>query len=121
MPYPLTGRHTMLNALANAISGVSLWNGDPTTTGIEIAGGAPAYARKTITWKEAAAGAKNATDDAAGRPVFDVPSGANVTHVAFTNIAGGIEAYGILATARNYTSQGTFTLDDADLSLTVGS
>jgi len=56
---------------------MSLHTGYPATSGNEIAGGTPAYARKSITWGTASNGAIAVTN----QPVFDVPAGATVAAV----------------------------------------
>ena len=87
MPLTDAGRNNMLSGgLGNAITHVSLHNGDPSTTGAnELTGGSPAYARKAVTWNAAATGLR----DNSGALDFDVPA-TTVYHVGFwTAITSG--------------------------------
>jgi hypothetical protein len=80
MPLVNAAKNLMLDALAGINPSISaafasLHSGDPGPTGAnEVAGGAPAYARKSITWNAAAAGSL----DNNANPVFDVPAGTTV-------------------------------------------
>lgn len=81
MPYASGGKNAMLNALGALATHASLHSGLPSDAGnVELTGGSPAYARKSLgAWGAAAAGSmdKNAAD-----PVFDVPAG-DVVAVGF--------------------------------------
>src|SRR6266498_3720083 len=57
---------------------LSLHTAFPPTTGNEVTGGSPAYARKSFTWSAASAGSKAMS----GTQVFDVPAGTTVRAVA---------------------------------------
>ena len=101
----------MLDALL--ISHVSLHSADPGDTGAnEITGGAPAYARKTISWNTAAA--KNL--DSSTAPVFDVPV-LTITHWGGWDALtlGNFLAGGALSATEVFAAQGTYTLTDADI------
>lgn len=114
MPVSTAGLNKMLDALG--ITHVSLHTADPGDTGTsEATGGAPAYARKAITWNAAAA--KNL--DSATAPVFDVPAG-TYTHWGGWDAlsAGNFLAGGTLSASEIYAGQGTYTLTDADISAT---
>lgn len=108
-----------LNIAADAIAAqagfVSLHSADPGATGInELAGGAPAYARKAISFAPAALG--NA--DSNVQPVFDVPAGSTVTHVGFWTAATlGTFLGADPVTNEVFAAQGQYRLDDADLSV----
>jgi len=66
------GKNLVLNALAAAISHLSVHTAIPDDTGSsEATGGTPAYARKAATWGSAASGAVSISNT----PVFDVPAG----------------------------------------------
>jgi len=73
------------NALLDSAATGSLTNGTPHlglhtalgNGGAEVAGGAPAYARKSITWNAAATGSK----DIAAAQTFDIPAGTTVRAV----------------------------------------
>lgn len=110
-------KHVMLNELATVAVFVSLHTADPTTVGDnEVTGGSPAYARKAITWNTAASGAL----DSSNAPVFDVPAGTTVTHFGLWSLVSSGTFYGGGALSANeaFTAQGTYTLSDADISLT---
>ena len=122
MPYTDAAKNIMLNALArgiapdtDGINKVSLHTASPGSTGTnEVTGGS--YARQTITWNAASAGA---IDDS-NAPVFDVPAGTTVAFVGFWyDSAGGNEAFaGYVDVADEvFTNAGTYTLTDADLDL----
>jgi hypothetical protein len=81
---------------------------------VEISGGSPAYARKTITFAAAAEGLLDETSN----PVFDVPAAAVVNYVGFfsavtTGTLCGIDS----VTQETFGAQGTYTLTDAKLDL----
>lgn len=83
---------------------------------VEIAGGAPAYARKAVTWNAAAAGTLD--DSTAPAPAFDVPAGATVDAAGlFTAAAAGTLLVLDPVTPEPFAAQGVYTLDDADLDL----
>lgn len=81
---------------------------------VEISGGSPAYARKSITWNAAAEGS---VDDS-NVPVFDVPAAAVVDYVGFFSAvtAGTLCAIDPVI-PETFGAQGTYTLTDADLDL----
>ena len=110
-----TGKNVMLDALAGAAGFVSLHTADPGTTGInEATGGAPAYARKAITWNAAATGSVTASN----QPVFDVPAG-TYTHVGFWSLVTAGTFYGSGdITDEVFAGQGTYTLTATTISVT---
>jgi len=84
-------------------------------SGNEITGGAPAYARKSVTWNAAAAGSM----DDSNTQVFDVPSGTTIRRVGFFSALTTGTYYGDAEiTDETYGAQGTYTVTDADISLT---
>jgi hypothetical protein len=84
------------------------------STGTELTGGSPAYARKAITWGAAANGSMSASN----QPVFDVPAGASVKHVIFMSaLTSGTEYARATVTEETYGNQGTYTLTSATLDL----
>lgn len=112
----------MLNHLVgNAATGgpitqASLHSAFPPSDANELAGGAPAYARKALAF-EADAGTETAGSvDVSNQPVFDIPAGATVGAAAFRAADGTIMADADL-TDEVYAAQGTYTLTDADLHL----
>lgn len=108
-------KNAMLDALAGVAVFASLHTADPGTTGAnEVSGGSPAYARKAITWNSAAAGAL----DNNANPVFDVPAGTTITHVGLWSAASAGTFYGSFdITDETFGAQGTYTLSDADVTL----
>ncbi len=115
MPIANAGKHVMLDALGVVADFASLHTSDPSTTGAnEATGGSPAYARKAITWNAASGG--NLDNNA--NPVFDVPAG-TYSHFGLWSDATGGTYYGggPLSAVEVYASQGTYTLTDADISL----
>lgn len=112
-----TAKNAMLDHLATLITHIGLHSADPGTTGTsELTGGTPAYARKAITWAAAAAGvlSKDAT-----ALVFDVEGGDTVAFVGFWGALTVGTFYGSAdVTDEVFGSQGTYTLTDADISVT---
>jgi len=86
MPFVDAARNEMLDALTDAtpaldpITSGSLHTADPTAGANEVTGGSPAYARKAVTFANAASGAaaQNGTD-----PVFDVPASTTVVATGY--------------------------------------
>lgn len=82
---------------------------------VEISGGSPAYARKTITWSGAAIGAM---DDSATGGAFDVPAAAVVDGVGYFSASTNGTCYGMdPVTQETFGSQGTYTVSDNDWNL----
>lgn len=83
---------------------------------VELAGGAPAYARKAIAYNAAANGA---IDDSTNGAVLDVPAGASVDYIGrYTAAAAGTCLWATLVPREGpYGAQGTYTVTDDDLDL----
>ena len=120
MPLTTAGCNLMLDALRGTnpttpITHASLHTADPGDTGTsETSGGSPAYARQSISFSAAAA--KNI--DSSNQPVFDVNSGVTITHVGFFSAAvAGTFLASADVTDETFGAQGTYTLTDADISL----
>ena len=115
MPLNNNAKNAMLDHLATLAVFASLHTADPGTTGTsEVSGGSPAYARKAITWNAAATG--NLDNNA--NPVFDVPA-TTVSFVGFWSAATAGTFYGSAdVTDEVFAAQGTYTLADADITLT---
>ncbi|HJS83601.1 MAG TPA: hypothetical protein VJ742_12280 [Nitrososphaera sp.] len=115
MPLNNTAKNLMLDELASVAIYASLHTADPGSSGTnEVSGGSPAYARKSITWNAAATG--NLDNNA--NPVFDVPASTTITHVGFWSAATSGTFYGSAdITDEVFAAQGTYTLTDADISL----
>lgn len=117
MPLTNAAKHVMLDALGAVAVYVSLHTADPSTSGTgEVTGGSPAYARKAITWNAAASG----NLDSSNTPVFDVPGSTTISHMGYWSAASGGTFYGgnALSASETFAAQGTYTLTDADVSLT---
>ena len=88
----------------------ALFTADPGTTGTvtgEVTGGAPAYARKAITWGAASNGVIT------GTATFDVPAGSTVTFAAVTvSITAGTADLRdrIAITSQAFATQGTLAV-----------
>lgn len=100
-------RETLAVAYGNAATHASLHISAPGTTGAgEVTGGAPAYARKPLTW---AAGTVDGTVTASA--VFDVPTGTTVVAAGlWTALTGGTFLDSVTLTSQAFSSQGTLTV-----------
>lgn len=116
MPFSITAKNTMLDALETAYTlYAALYNGDPAGAGVEITGGSPAYARQLVTMASAASGSiVIATDE-----TFDVPAGATVNYVAlFDALTAGNLIASDAVTEEVYGAQGQYIVTDQTYSLT---
>jgi len=111
-----TALNAMLDNLGTLITYASLHTDVVGSgSGGEVTGGSPAYARKAITWNAASGG--NLDNNA--NPVFDVPGGTTIRRVGFWSASSGGTYYGDSdITDETYGAQGTYTLTDADITLT---
>lgn len=108
-----TAKNLMLTELATAAVYMSLHTAYPATSGNEITGGSPAYARKAITWGTAASGEIAMTND----PVFDVPA-TTVAAVGFWSAATAGTQYGDYdVTDEVFAAQGTYTVTATTINL----
>jgi hypothetical protein len=109
-------KNAMLDHLAGIAVYVSAHSASGSTTGAnELAGGAPAYARKSITWNSASGGAL----DSSNAPVFDIESGDTVAFVGlFSAVTSGTWYGEADVTDEVFGAQGTYTVDDFDITLT---
>jgi hypothetical protein len=111
---------TALNLMLDQLATVAVWASLHTDvigsgSGSEVSGGSPAYARKAITWNAAASG--NLDNNA--NPVFDVPAGTTVRRVGFWSASTAGTYYGDAdVTDEVFAGQGTYTLSDADITIT---
>ncbi len=116
MAFKDDGRHVMLSELATVAVYASLHSAYPATSGNEINGGSPAYARKAITWATPASGAMalNGT-----LPTFDVPAGATVAAVGFWSaLTNGTLYADDDVTSESFAGQGTYALSSGQVSIT---
>lgn len=85
---------------------------------VEISGGSPAYARKSIAYNAASGGSM---DDSTNGAIFDVPAGKSVDYVSYHS---AVTAGTLLAidrvTRETFAAQGTYTVTDSDLDLLTG-
>jgi hypothetical protein len=81
---------------------------------VELSGGAPAYARKTIAYNAPAGGS---ADDSTNGAVIDVPAGAAVSYLGYWNNASGELRAIDKVTEEVFAAQGTYTVTDSDLDL----
>lgn len=111
-----TAKNVMLDALTAVATWAACHDADPGTTGTnELAGGTPAYARKAITWSAAS----GANADSSNTPVFDIEGGDTVAWVGWWSAVTAGVFYGSADVIDEvFGGQGTYTLTDADLSLT---
>lgn len=106
----------MLDALAVEIDFVSLHtDAVGSGSGGEVTGGSPAYARQGCVWGPAGSG----NIDLTGTEVFDIPAGTTVRRLGFFTALTAGTYYGDAELVDEvYAGQGTYTLTDADISLT---
>jgi len=101
-------KNSMLDNLGTLVGFVSLHTADPGASGTsEVSGGAPAYARKAVTWSAAATSSKASS----AQVVFDVPA-STITHLGYWSAATAGTFYGSrpLNASQTYGTQGTFTI-----------
>lgn len=102
---------TMKNTLSDAYKGAATHGALTTTapggtTGTEVSGGSPAYARKALSWGSSTAGVVSAT-----AAVFDVPASTTVVGFeVFSAITAGTYLDGVGITSQTFASQGTYTI-----------
>lgn len=115
MAIAISGKNLMLNALATAVTHVSLHSGFPCTGANEISGGTPAYARKAVTFGTAANGEISISNE----PVFDVPASTTVAAIGFwTAVTAGTMHADYDATDEIYANQGTYKIVSGSIALT---
>jgi hypothetical protein len=112
MPYSITGKNAMLEALG--VTHVSAHTGAPGATGVNEVTGSP-YARQSITYSAAAAGAK----DSSNLPEIPIPAGNTVTSIGYwsASTGGSFLAHSVI-TDEIFGSNGTLQVTDSDLSIT---
>ena len=103
------GKNVMLDALGTNAAYASLHTADPGATGTsEVTGGAPAYARKGITWAAASAGSKSNSASL----VFDVPAATTIGWLGYWSAvtAGTFLGSRALSASETFAAQGTYTI-----------
>lgn len=102
-----TEKQNLATQYGNNAAYASLHTATPGTTGAsEVTGGAPAYARKALTWSPGTTGTNTAT------VTFDVPTGITITHAGvWTAVTAGTFLDGAaLAASQAFSAQGTYQL-----------
>jgi hypothetical protein len=101
-----TQKNTLATSYGTAATHAALYTTAPGgTAGTEVTGGAPAYARKAISWGAASNGVITAT------VTFDVPTGTTVVGAGVhTAITAGTYLDGASVTSQAFASQGTYQL-----------
>ena len=116
MALSTAGKNVALDAIAAVAGYVSLHTGDPGGTGAnEVVGGS--YARQAGTWNAASGG----NLDNSNAPSFSVPASTTVSHFGLWSAPTGGTYYGSgsLSSSESYgAAGGTYTLTDADISVT---
>jgi hypothetical protein len=106
-------KNSMLDHLGTEVLYMSLHSGYPATTGNEITGGSPAYARKSVTWSAASGGSMSASN----QPAFDVPA-CTVAAVGFFSALTSGTLYGDYdVTDEVFAAQGTYTVTSCSINL----
>lgn len=121
MPFTTHGKNAMLDALCREtnpkkIDRVSLHSAEPNSEGSnEISGGE--YARQAIAFNAASSGS---SDDSTNGAVFKVPAGKTIKYVGYWSDNAGTPKFEAFddVTEETFGSAGTYTLEDADMSLT---
>lgn len=111
------GRNAAVGGVTSVAAYVSLHSADPSTTGAnELTGGSPAYARQAVTWGSASNGAQSL----GGAEQFDVPAGSTVAYFGLWSAAttGTFYGSGALSATETYGGQGTYTLNNATVTIT---
>ena len=111
MAYEDAGKNLMLDALGVVITYAGLLD----ELDAELAGGAPAYARKAVTWAAAASGemAANGT-----LPTFDIPAATTVAKVIFMSASTAGTKYAEADVVDEvFAGQGTYELTAITLDL----
>lgn len=82
---------------------------------VELTGGSPAYARKTIAFNAASFGS---IDDSTNGAVIDVPAAGKVSALGLYSAvtAGTLQVFD-LVTEETFAAQGTYTVTDVDIDL----
>lgn len=115
MPYNAAGKNTMLDSFRAAYPYAGLHSGVP-TTGNEMTGGSPAYARKAHGLGAASGGSSTNGSSV----VFDVPSGSTVSHVGYWTASSGGTCGGYDdVTSESFGGQGTYTLTSQTIDLSA--
>lgn len=113
MALTVAGQNAAADGVAAIGTHLALFNGDPEGAGSELSGGAPAYARKAITYAAASGGSRAASSVPFA---FDIPAGATVTHWAiYTAITAGTLVLAGTLTSETFAGQGVYNVNTLTL------
>lgn len=111
-------RDLAVDAIIGGISHLGLHSGFPATSGNEIAGGTPAYARKAVTWA-AATGTDTRSRAINETPTFDIENGDTVSSIGcWSASTSGTLRGGADVDDEPYTAQGTYQVTAFTVSVT---
>lgn len=112
-----SGKNLMLTGFSGSAVYASLHTADPGTNGAsEVSGGSPAYARKSVSWAAASAGALTTNASV----VFDVPANTTIKYVGFWSASTAGTFYGhVTITNEAFAGQGTYTIASGDIDFTA--
>jgi hypothetical protein len=115
MPYAAAAKNYMLDQLGTQALYASLHTATPGSSGAsEVTGGAPAYARKSLTWNNASTGSKTLSNT----PTFDVPASTTVAYVGLWSAATAGTYFGYIdVTDEVYAAQGTYQITSGTVDL----
>lgn len=103
-----TAKNSLALKFSQDATHAAVFTADPGLTGTvtgEVTGGAPAYARKAITWSAPSNGVVTAS------VVFDIPAGTTLLFAAACSALTGANLLDKGAvTSQNFATQGTYTL-----------
>jgi len=109
------GKNVMLDALGVDVDFLGLHSAFPASSGNEIAGGTPAYARQGCLWDAAASGSMLLN----GTEVFDVEAGDTVAAFGLWDaVTAGTIHGGADVTDEVFGGQGTYTITEVTISIT---
>lgn len=116
MALSTNGRNLAVTGVTGGVTHVSLHTADPGATGAsEVTGGAPAYARKAVSWGAASGGSASISAGV----TFDVPASTTITYVGLWNAAaaGTFEGSAQLSASETFGAQGTYNLTSLSVSV----
>lgn len=110
-------RDLAVDAIVGGISHLGLHNGFPASSGNELAGGAPAYARKAVTWA-AATGSGTRTRAINETPTFDVDIDTVAAIGGWSALTVGTIRGGADVTDEVYAAQGQYQVTAFSIAVT---
>lgn len=110
-------RDLAIDAIVGAISHLGLHDGFAATSGNEISGGSPAYARAAVTWA-AATGSGSRTRAINETPTFDVPASTVSAIGAWSASTAGTIRGGADVTDEIFAAQGQYQVTAFSVTVT---